>query len=314
MGGLAGEHGVGVAYSVTLDSACVGGAGQICAYRVEQTLYAFILERRAENHRHDVHLQGSGTQSLLDLVLGDGGGVVEVLGHEVVVILGDFLEHLVAPLLGFVLERCGDSLDAVVGTHGLVVPEDSLHAHQVDHAFEGLLGADGYLDGHGVCAEHILELAYHLKEVGTRAVHLVDVADTGHIVLVGLAPYGLRLGLYTAYGTESGHGAVEHTQRALHLYGEVDVSRGVNEVDFVLLVVVLPEGGGSGGSDGDTALLLLLHPVHGGGTVVHLAYLVGKAGVEKDALRRGGLAGVDMRHDTDVAGIFESFVCFRHCI
>jgi hypothetical protein len=63
----------------------------------------------------------------------------------------------------------------------------------------------------------------------------------------------------------------------------------------------LPEGGGRGRGDGDPALLLLLHPVHRRGAVMHLADLVGLAGVVEDTLGRRGLAGVDMRHDPEVA-------------
>jgi len=44
-----------------------------------------------------------------------------------------------------------------------------------------------------------------------------------------------------------------------------------------------------------------LHPVHRRGAVVHLADLVAHAGVEQDALGRGGLAGIDVRHDAEVA-------------
>ena len=92
---------------------------------------------------------------------------------------------------------------------------------------------------------------------------------------------------------------VEHPQRALHLYGEVDVPRGVDDVDLV----VLPVTGRRGGRDGDAALLLLLHPVHGRRAVVHLTDLVVDAGVEQDALGRGGLARVDVGHDPDVADL-----------
>src|SRR3546814_6624072 len=67
------------------------------------------------------------------------------------------------------------------------------------------------------------------------------------------------------------------------------------------LVHAGPERGGRGGRDGDAALLLLLHPVHGGGTVVHFTDLVADAGVEQDALGRGGLAGIDVGHDAEVA-------------
>src|SRR5690606_6775111 len=53
--------------------------------------------------------------------------------------------------------------------------------------------------------------------------------------------------------------------------------------------------------DGDAALLLLLHPVHRRGAVVDFADLVGLAGVVEDAFGRGGLAGIDVRHDAEIA-------------
>jgi hypothetical protein len=47
--------------------------------------------------------------------------------------------------------------------------------------------------------------------------------------------------------------------------------------------------------------LLLFHPVHGCGTVVHFTNLVVHTRVEKDALGRGGFAGVDVGRDADVS-------------
>jgi hypothetical protein len=70
------------------------------------------------------------------------------------------------------------------------------------------------------------------------------------------------------------------------------------------------EGRGRGRGDRDAAFLLLLHPVHGGGAVMHFADLVGLAGVVKDALGRRGLAGIDVGHDAEVAVALERiFAC-----
>jgi hypothetical protein len=82
----------------------------------------------------------------------------------------------------------------------------------------------------------------------------------------------------------------------------------VDDVDAVLGAFALgslPEAGGGGAGDRDPALLLLLHPVHGGGALMDLADLVGLAGIIKDALGRRRLAGVDMRHDADIAVTLE---------
>ena len=289
---------------MAFNGAGVEWRGEVSADVVEQALHALVLERGAAGHGHDVHLEGGGAQGAADFLFGDGGGVVEVFLHEGVVVLGDFLKHLVAPLLAFCEHAGGNFLYGIFGTHGLVVPEDSLHGDEVDQTLEGLFGADGHLDGAGICTQNVLHLAAYFEEVCAGAVHLVDVADTGHVVFVGLTPHGLRLGLYAAYGTECGHGAVEHTERALHLYGEVNVSRSVNQVDFEFVARIFPESGGSGGGDCDTTLLLLLHPVHRGGAVVNLTDFVGKTGVEQDTLRCGGFTGVDVSHDADIAGVF----------
>ena len=74
---------------------------------------------------------------------------------------------------------------------------------------------------------------------------------------------------------------------------------GVDNVDLV----ALPEAGGCCGGNGNTSLLLLSHPVHGGSAVVSLTNLVVNTGVEQNALSGGGLTGVDVRHNTDVADL-----------
>ena len=146
-------------------------------------------------------------------------------------------------------------------------------------------------------AEPVLHRLARRVEVGAGAVHLVDVGDAGNAVLVGLAPDRLGLRLYAGDRVEQRDRAVEHAQRALHLDGEVDVARRVDDVD----AVVLPLAGGRGRGDRDAALLLLLHPVHDGSALVDLAHLVGATGVVEDALGRGGLPGIDVGHDADVA-------------
>ena len=123
----------------------------------------------------------------------------------------------------------------------------------------------------------------------------------GTLVLVGLAPDGLRLRLYAGDGVEQRDRTVEHAQRALDLDGEVDVARRVDDVD----PMIGPLAGGRGRRDRDAALLLLLHPVHRRGALVHLAHLVGAAGVVEDALGRRRLARIDVGHDPDVPGLFE---------
>ena len=141
------------------------------------------------------------------------------------------------------------------------------------------------------------------EEVGADAIHLVDEGDARHAVLVGLPPDGFRLRLDAADGAEHGDGAIEDAQRAFHLDREVDVARGIDDVD----AVVAPIAGGRRRRDGDAAFLLLDHPVHGGGALMHLTDLIVDAGVVENALGRRRLTGIDVRHDADIASPFERY-------
>ncbi|MNM77827.1 hypothetical protein D3C81_896970 [compost metagenome] len=210
-----------------------------------------------------------------------------------------------APLVSQRLQLGRDVFFAVAGALVGIVPVDGLHLHQVDLADEVLFAADGQLDRHRVVAQALVDLPDHAQEVGALAVHLVDVGQARHVVLVGLAPDRLGLWLDPVSAAEHHHCAIEHAQRALHLDGEVDVAGGVDDVEAVLvgelLGRALPESSGRRRGDGDAALLLLGHPVHGRGTIVHFAHLVVDPGVEQDPLGGRGLAGVHVGDDADIA-------------
>ena len=301
-GGPAGQLDGFVARFEALDGGYVQRRGQVVDDGVQQRLHTLVLERGTAHHGGERRGQHAAADGGLDLLNGDGVGVLQPQLHELVVVLGDGLQHLGAGQFGSFDHVSGDVRDLVVvegGFGDLERPDVGFHGDQVHLAPEVRLRADRQLQQHRGGVEAFTDGLDAVIEGGARAVQLVDVADARHTVLGGLAPNGLRLRLNTRDAVEHRHCTVEHTQGALHLDGEVDVSRGVDDVDLD----VVPESGGRGGGDGDAAFLLLLHPVHGGGAVVDLADLVGLAGVEEDALGCGGLAGVDVRHDADVANL-----------
>ena len=205
------------------------------------------------------------------------------------------------PLLGLCLLGGTDLLAAVGGALVVAVPDDRLHRHQVDDALEARLRADRQLQHRRLRIQAVLDHLHGAEEVGAGAVHLVDEAHPRHVVAVGLPPDGLRLRLDAGHRVEHGHRAIEDPQRALDLDREVDVARRVDDVD----AVVVPERRGGRRRDGDPALLLLGHVVHDRGALVDLADLVGLAGVVEDALGGRRLAGIDVRHDADVAVALE---------
>ncbi len=176
------------------------------------------------------------------------------------------------------------------------MPDTRLHLHQVDDAFELVLGANRNLNGYGPALQAIDDGIDGVIEIRAHAVHFIDEANARDAILVGLPPHGFRLRLHTRHGIEHSHGAIQHAQAALYLGGKIDVTRRIDNVDGD----VAPLAGGGGRSDGDAALLLLLHPVHDGRAFMHFADLVRAAGVVQDAFRSGGFAGIDVGHDADI--------------
>ena len=179
-----------------------------------------------------------------------------------------------------------------------------LHADEIDHALELVLGADRKLDRNRLGAEAIDDVLQAAVEIRASLVHLVGEDDARHLVLVALTPHRLGLRLNALVGIEHAYRAVEHAQRTLDFNREVDVAGGVDDVQ----PLAVPERGGRGRRDGDATLLLLLHEIHGRSAVVHFADLVALAGVIKNPLGGRGLAGVDMRHDPEVTVVFDGML------
>ncbi len=235
----------------------------------------------------------------LQLVLADGMAL-DVADHHLVIDAGDGLDELVASLPGGLDVRPGDL--PALGLLALLPAEVPItHLNEVDDAAEFRLDADRDLQGDRIGAQAVDHHLHRAGKVRADAVHLVDEADAGHPILVGLAPDRLRLGLDARDGVEHDDPAVEHAKASLYFGREVDVAGSVDDVDHM----VTPPGGRRGRGDRDPALPLLFHPVHGGGAFVRLADFVGHAGVEQDALGDRRLPGVDVGDDADIADVFD---------
>jgi hypothetical protein len=112
-------------------------------------------------------------------------GVEEFLGG-----LGDRLEQLLTILGGLIGEFGGD-VDGLPHLAVVTLPDVTLHLDQIDDADEVGLGADRQLHDQRFGAETVDDRIDVGVEIGARAVELVDEADAGDAVAVGLAPYGL---------------------------------------------------------------------------------------------------------------------------
>ena len=279
-------------------------AREIVDHAVEQRLDALVLERRAEHDRRQRVGERARPQGALDHLGRDERLVGQVGLRQLVVVLGDRVDQQVVVLVRLLGQVGRDLADGELLAQ-VVLVDDRVHLDEVDDAAVMLLLADRELDRHRVGAELVHHRLDRGEEVGAGAVHLVDERDPRHLVLVGLAPDGLRLRLHARDGVEDRDRAVQHAQAALDLDSKVHVPGRIDDVD----AMVAPLRRRRRRRDRDPALLLLRHPVHRGGALVHLTHLVGAAGVVEDPLRRRGLAGVDVRHDPDVADAVQRDAC-----
>jgi len=263
-------------------------------------LHAAILDRGPAEDRDDRVLEGAGAQGALDLCDGDLF-VAEILFHDRVVKVGDGLDQFVAHRLRLFDERRGDLALLPDGTEGVFVIVDRLHGEQIDEAIEAILGAERQLNRHGPGMKPFAHRIQHHVKIGADPVHFVDISDAGDAVFIRLPPDRLRLGLDTAGGIEDGDCAIQNSQRTFDFGRKIDMAGRVDDVD----AVVLPAAGDGGRGDGDASFAFLLHPVHSGGAVVNLAYTMHLAGVVQDPLGGGGLTGIDVSHDADIAGLFQ---------
>src|SRR4051812_25818948 len=121
-------------------------------------------------------------------------------------------------------------------------------------------------------------------------VDLVNKANPGHTILVGLAPNSLGLALYTHFAIKHNTSTVQHTQGTLYFYRKVDMPRRVDNVNLV----VFPIASNGRRNNGDTTLTLLGHPVRSSLALMYGTNFVLQACTVKNTFSSGSLAGVNM--------------------
>ena len=191
----------------------------------------------------------------------------------------------------------------------VIIVNFGFHLYKVDDTFERILRADWQLNRNSVTFQTVMDHAQNVKEVCTHDVHFVHVDHTWNFVVISLSPNGFRLWFNTALCAHNGYRTVQYTQGTLNFYGEVNMARGVDDID----TVAFPVAGGCSGSNGNTTFLLLNHPVHGRAAVMSLTNFMVNTGVVQDTLGGGSFTSIDVSHNTDVTGEFKGYVSWHIC-
>ena len=95
------------------------------------------------------------------------------------------------------------------GFNAVVQPSPGFALYKVNYAGECVLLAYGDLDGDGVGLQPVGNGVNRAVEVRADPVHLVDKADAGDVVGIGLPPDGFGLGLHAGYGVKDDNAAVQ---------------------------------------------------------------------------------------------------------
>ncbi len=172
-----------------------------------------------------------------------------------------------------------------------------LLGQQIDDTNEVLFDTDRQHHHQRVSCQYFIDLIDHTVEVSAHTIHFVDEDDTGDLGFIGVAPVGLGLRFNTTGSTENTDTTVEHLQGAVHLDGEIHMSRGINDVH----AVAFPLTGGGSGLNSNSPLGFLLHEVGGRLTIMHLTGLVDLTCQLQDALGGGRFTSIHVSEDTDVA-------------
>lgn len=224
----------------------------------------------------------------------------EVLHHQVVIGFCDELNHLIMILLRLFEHICRDILITNVLAK-VVIINLCTHRHQINNTDKLALCADRQLNRYRNALQAILHHLDNVIEVCAHDIHLIDERHTRNLIIVCLMPYSFRLRLNAALCAEYADRAIQYTQGTLNLYCEVNVARGVNDID----TVALPMASGSSRGNGNASLLLLCHPVHDGCAFMRLTDFMRTSGIIQDTLGSRRLTSVDMRHDTDISCVFQ---------
>ena len=197
--------------------------------------------------------------------------------------LGDIFDHLLAAflikLLGdrgnlqgiaefrtalqkFRIPELGHRQHFKLRAENIFQPDYGLLINKIDYADKAVFFADRKLQHHRMCGQPLAHRAHGVIKIGTDAIHFIYKGNARNAVLIRLTPHRFRLRLHTGNRVKNRHAAIQYAQGTFHLHGEIHVSRRINNVNQIRLIVAFPGRRGRRGGDGNAALALLLQPVH----------------------------------------------------
>ena len=262
---------------------------------LQERLNAEVRQSGAEEHRAQLALT-----DLLQVHFPAGGQKLHIVNELLMLLFtAQVLRHL------RIVKVDGHFSGLILAGHA--GKEQQLAILPVVHPLEILAGSNRPVHGVGLDAQLPLQLIQQVEGVLGLPVHFVDEGENGNV------PHGADLkelpglGLH-ALGTVDDHdGRIRSHQGPIGVLGEVLVTRGIQNIDAIAVILELHNGRGNG----NTALLFDLHPVGGSGPGVLLPLdhtgLGNGPTVKQEFFCQSGFTGVRVGDDGKGAAAFDFF-------
>lgn len=258
--------------------------------RVQQRLYAEVVDGRAEVHR--ALLAGQ------EEVLVEG---VRGAAHQFDIdaqLFGLRAQHAVQLRVVQALDHAGRCALLRIGLR-----VEQLHrvVDEVVDALERLAHADRPRHRRALDLQHVFDFIEQLDGRAALAVELVDEGQDGRAAQAADVEQLDGLRFHAVDRVDHHDGGVDRRERAVGVFGEVFVARRVEQVDDVVATVVAVRKLHHRRGHRDAALLLQLHPVGGGVAAglacAHSAGHLDRAAEPQQLFRERGLARVRVGND-----------------
>ena len=141
--------------------------------------------------------------------------------------------------------------------------------------------------------EQISNLIFNFTETCRRLINLVNYDNRGQIKFESLLEYKLRLRHRAFLGINNQKHTIRHIERALNLARKIGVAWGIDDIDFVAVIINRSLLGG----DRNTALMLLVTRVHNQ-RLAHLGLILAESmALLEERINKRRLAMVDVRNN-----------------
>ena len=306
MGGVEILDHIGDRIVAGLDAEAPGGrrdALGLVTQRLEQPQHAVGAGRDPDQHRTDEAVALLLGEIVEDLVPGRRN-VLEQLLHQLVVVVGQRLEHVEAGIL-LAAQVVAFERDHL-GRHVLLVDEGALE-RQIDEAGDDLVLPDRNLAQHQRHPRCRLQELERLAHPLVGLVDLVEEEQARHLEVFQLAQHQFELRHLALVSLAHHHRGVDRRQHRAHLVDEFDRARAIHEG----VVVAHEVRGRDRDLDAHLVMAGFLAGVADRGSGIDRALALDRVGPRQHRLEQRGLAALEWTHQRNAP--WTSWTCSVVC-